>query len=73
MAGENGRVFASLRCCKAIAELGHQMFESRRIGMHIDLAAHELAERTKIVDAVGLIGMGMGHQHAVQMRDLGRQ
>ena len=44
------------------------MVERGVVGIHLDALFHDEGQRAQIVDAVGLVGMGMRHQHAVEWR-----
>ena len=43
----------------------------RLVHVHVDAPAHFLVERPQIVDAMGVVGVGMGHQDAVDPLDPG--
>ncbi len=66
MAVDNGRIFGAARRFKTIGELARQMGQGGFVGIHIDAFSHQKCQRAQIVDAIGLVGMGMGHQHSVE-------
>ena len=45
------------------------MIERGAVRVHVDALPHQEHQRAKIVDAVGLVGMRMCHQHTVEMGD----
>ena len=66
-------ILAAAWCLEAVAEAGAQRQRGRLVGPDVDLAAVVDEQRPQIVDAVGMVGVLMGEQDAVQPVDLGVQ
>ena len=67
---QDRRIFAAGRRHEAIAEAGMHGARGRLVEIDVDAAALVHEERTQIVDAVGVVGMLMRDQHAVEPIDL---
>ena len=69
--GHDRRIFAAGRRHEAIAETGVHGARGGLVEIDVDAAALVHEQRAQIVDAVGVVGMLMGDQHAVEPIDLG--
>ena len=56
-----------------IVKARFQHRECRRAGPHVDRAPHGVKDLAQIIDAMGVIGMIMGDDHGIKVRDPGRQ
>ena len=68
---QDRRIFAAGRRHEAIAEAGVQGARGRLVHVDVDAAALVHEQRAQIVDAVGVVGVLVGDQHAVEPVDLG--
>ena len=67
------RIFAAGRRHEAIAEAGVHGARRRLIEVDVDAATLVDEQRPQIVDAVRVVGVLMGDQHAIDPVDLGVQ
>ena len=63
---EDRRVFAICRHVEAIGEALPELLSGQLVVIHGDAAAHVKGDHTEIIDAVGVVGMVMGEEHAVE-------
>jgi hypothetical protein len=68
---EHGRIFASLRCLEAIGEALAQEFACRLVEIDVDAAARVIRDHAQIIDAVTMVGVLVGVEHAVEQPDAG--
>ena len=71
MLGEDRRILAPGRRLKAIAEAHAHDLRRGRVEVDVDPAAAAQKERAQIVHAVGMVGMFVGVEDAVEPIDLG--
>ncbi len=69
--GEDGRIFAAGWCLEAIAEAGEHGARCRFIKVDIDPAPLVDEQRAQIVDAVCVVGVFMGDEHAIDRVNVG--
>ncbi len=64
--GDDRRIFAARRRAETIAEPVQKDFRGRLCGIDIEPAALVHEQRPQIVDSVGVVGVFVGDQHAVE-------
>ncbi len=69
--GKDRRILAAGRRLEAICEPGAQSLQCRRVGIDVDAAALVEREHPQIVDAVDVVGVGVGEQHRIEPGHLG--
>src|SRR5579871_1035210 len=70
---KNWRIVAAGRCHEAIAEAKIENPRSRLVEIDIDTSSMPQEQAAQIVDAVGVVGMLVREQYAIEPIDIGRQ
>ncbi len=65
------RIFAAGRRLEAVAEARPDHLRGGLAEVHVDAAALADEQRPEVVDAVAMVGVLVGHQHAVEPIDVG--
>jgi hypothetical protein len=71
--GEDGRIRAARRRPEAVAEARENTLRGDVVGVDVEATLRLHPERAKIVDAVEMVGMGMGVENAVEIIDTGAE
>ena len=69
--GQDRRILAAGRRCEAIAEFGVQRCRRRLVEIDVDPLPALEEQRAQIIDPVGMVGMLVGVEHAVEPLDFG--